>query len=203
MLMHWSFQTIPDITPCMVSNEDPRQHNHRDNAKTRRNIGHNASQWVQLLAFSLFNWSIDNAEAVINRGGIIFPIAEGVGEGEDWINNSVPNPTLPVHILCTSSLIHRSWRRLASKWLCWLDTDRGERESGDWQTKIFKLGLDLKLRSNKKMRTQSLISALLFDCIGQATSPRNQLESSSKNPQTHPRHHLPDCWRSRGSGELN
>ncbi len=33
------------------------------------------------------------------------------------VNNSVPNPTLPVHILCTSSLIHGSWRRLASKWL--------------------------------------------------------------------------------------
>jgi hypothetical protein len=31
------------------------------------------------------------------------------------------------------------------------------------------------------MRNQSLISASLFDCIGQATSPRNQLESSSKN----------------------
>jgi hypothetical protein len=38
---------------------------------------------VQLPAFSLFNRSIIDAEARINGRGIIFPIAEGVGGGED------------------------------------------------------------------------------------------------------------------------
>jgi hypothetical protein len=36
-------------------NEDPRQHNHRDNAKTRLNIGGDMSRRVQLPAFSRFN----------------------------------------------------------------------------------------------------------------------------------------------------
>jgi hypothetical protein len=44
MLTHTSFRTIPDVAPRVVSKEDPRQRNHRDNAKTRRNIGHNASR---------------------------------------------------------------------------------------------------------------------------------------------------------------
>jgi len=55
MLTHRSFRAIPDITPRVVSNEDPRQRNHRNNAKTRRNIGRDASRRVQLPAFSLFN----------------------------------------------------------------------------------------------------------------------------------------------------
>jgi hypothetical protein len=83
MLTHRSFWTIPDIAPCVVSNEDPRQRNHRDNAKMRRNIGRDTSQRVQLPAFSLFNWPIIDAEEAINGGGIIFPIAEGVGGGEN------------------------------------------------------------------------------------------------------------------------
>jgi hypothetical protein len=55
MLTHRSFQMIPDVAPRVVSNEDPRQRNHRDNAKTRRNIGPDVSRRVQLPAFSLFN----------------------------------------------------------------------------------------------------------------------------------------------------
>jgi hypothetical protein len=55
MLTHRSFQTIPDVAPRVVSNEDPRQRNHHDNAKTRRNIERDASCRVQLPAFSLFN----------------------------------------------------------------------------------------------------------------------------------------------------
>jgi len=55
MLTHRSFGTIPDMAPRTVSSEDPRQRNHRDNAETRKNIGRNASQRVQLPAFSLFN----------------------------------------------------------------------------------------------------------------------------------------------------
>jgi hypothetical protein len=105
MLMHWLFRTIPDIATRVVSNEDPRQCNHPDNAKTRRNIGRNASQRVQLPAFSLFNWSFKDAEETINGGGIIFPIAEGVGGGENWINNSVPNPTPPLCTFC-AHLVH-------------------------------------------------------------------------------------------------
>jgi hypothetical protein len=55
MQTHQSFRMIPDVAPRVVSNKDPRQPDHHDNAKTRRNIGRNASQWVQLPAFSLFN----------------------------------------------------------------------------------------------------------------------------------------------------
>ena len=55
MLTHRSFRTIPDVAPRLVSNEDPRQRNHRDNAKTRRSIGRDTSRRVQLPAFSIFN----------------------------------------------------------------------------------------------------------------------------------------------------
>ncbi len=43
MLTHRSFRTIPDVAPRVVSSKDPRQRIHRDNAKTRRNIGCDAS----------------------------------------------------------------------------------------------------------------------------------------------------------------
>ncbi len=85
MLMFWSFRTIPGIAPCMVSDDDPRQFNHLNNAKTRCNIGRHKSWQVQLPAFSLFNWSIDNIEA-INGRGIISPVAEGVRRGKSWKN---------------------------------------------------------------------------------------------------------------------
>jgi hypothetical protein len=39
MLTFRSFRTIPEIAPRVVLIEDPRQRNHRDNAKTRQNIG--------------------------------------------------------------------------------------------------------------------------------------------------------------------
>jgi hypothetical protein len=55
MLTHQSFRTIPDVAPRVVSNDDPQQRNHWDNAKTRRNIGRDTSRWVQFPAFSLFN----------------------------------------------------------------------------------------------------------------------------------------------------
>ena len=55
MLMHRSFRTIPDIHPCRVSSEDPRQCNNRDNAETRQNIGRDATRRVQLPAFSLYH----------------------------------------------------------------------------------------------------------------------------------------------------
>jgi hypothetical protein len=55
MLTFRSFHTVPNIAPRVVSNEDPRQRNHRDNAETRRNIGCDASRRVHLPAFSLFN----------------------------------------------------------------------------------------------------------------------------------------------------
>jgi hypothetical protein len=71
------------------------------------------------------------------------------------------------------------------------------------KTKNCKLGLDLNLQSGKKMRTQSLISASLFDCIGQATSPRDQLESSSKNPQTHPEASSSQSLKESGEGEFS
>jgi hypothetical protein len=43
MLTFWLFWTIPEIAPQVVLIEDPRQHNHHDNAKTRQNIGGNMS----------------------------------------------------------------------------------------------------------------------------------------------------------------
>jgi len=45
----WSFRHIPDITPRQIYSEDPRQCNHRNNAKTRRNIGDDKSRGAQLL----------------------------------------------------------------------------------------------------------------------------------------------------------
>ena len=50
-----SFQMIPDIAPSLVSNKDPRQCNHCNNAETRNNIGCERSRQEELLAFSLFN----------------------------------------------------------------------------------------------------------------------------------------------------
>jgi hypothetical protein len=35
------FWSIPDIAPRVVSSEDPRQCNHRDNVETRHNVGGN------------------------------------------------------------------------------------------------------------------------------------------------------------------
>jgi hypothetical protein len=43
MLTFWSFRHIPDLNPRWISSEDPRQRNHRNNAKTRRNIGNGKS----------------------------------------------------------------------------------------------------------------------------------------------------------------
>jgi hypothetical protein len=54
MIQFCSFRAVPDIAPRVVSTEDPRQRNHRDNAETRNNIGGNRSRRVQLPAFSLF-----------------------------------------------------------------------------------------------------------------------------------------------------
>ncbi len=128
MLTFWLFRTIPDIARCVVSKDNPRQCNHGDNAKTRCNIGCNKSQQVQLPAFSLSNWSINNAEA-INGGGIISPIAGGIRRGESWNNfqfQTQPPCTHLVHLL----LIHVLGRHLALKLLHWMDTDRGGRGQG-------------------------------------------------------------------------
>jgi hypothetical protein len=138
MLTYRLFWTIPDIVPRVVSNEDPWQRNHCDNTKMRRNIGCNASQWVQLPAFSLFNWPIDDAEEAINGGGIIFPITEGVGRGENWINNSIPNPNPPcaylMHIF--SNFTDRGGVWLQSCFVDWTLTEERER-AGDWQINFF------------------------------------------------------------------
>ena len=45
---------IPDMA-SRISHLDPRQRNHPDNAETRRNVGGNSAQRVQLPSFSLFN----------------------------------------------------------------------------------------------------------------------------------------------------
>ncbi len=67
MLNFCSFRHIPDICPRRIlidnppgihprriSTDDPQQCNHCNNAKTKRNIGRNKSQRVQLPAFSLY-----------------------------------------------------------------------------------------------------------------------------------------------------
>jgi hypothetical protein len=53
MLKFETHRHIPE--PPRVPNLDPRQHNHRDNAEIRRNVGGDLSHRVQLPAFSLFN----------------------------------------------------------------------------------------------------------------------------------------------------
>jgi hypothetical protein len=55
MIKFHSFRTIPDIASRVVSNKDPWQCNHCNNAKTRNNVGHDRSRRVQLPAFSFFN----------------------------------------------------------------------------------------------------------------------------------------------------
>jgi hypothetical protein len=54
MIQFWSFWTFLDIVSHIVSNRDPGQHNHHENAKTRNNIGGDRSRRVRLPAFSLF-----------------------------------------------------------------------------------------------------------------------------------------------------
>ncbi len=67
MLNFCSFRHIPDIHPQRIliddppgihprriSTDDPRQRNHRNNAETKRNIGRDKSQRVQLPAFLLY-----------------------------------------------------------------------------------------------------------------------------------------------------
>ena len=53
MLTFETHRHIPE--PPRVSNLDPRQHNHRDNAETSRSVGGDLSRRVQLSAFSLFS----------------------------------------------------------------------------------------------------------------------------------------------------
>jgi hypothetical protein len=53
MLKFETHRHIPE--PPRASGRDPRQHNHRDNAETRRNVGGDLSRRVQLPAFSLYN----------------------------------------------------------------------------------------------------------------------------------------------------
>ena len=54
MLRFEEFRHISDLAP-MISHLDPRQRNHPDNTKTRRNDGGNSNLQAQLPAFSLFN----------------------------------------------------------------------------------------------------------------------------------------------------
>ncbi len=49
-----SIDDPPGIHPRKISADDPQQRNHRNNAETKRNIGRNKSQRVQLPAFSLY-----------------------------------------------------------------------------------------------------------------------------------------------------
>ncbi len=65
----------------------------------------------------------------------------------------------------------------------WLDTDsdRGERESRDWQTKIFKLGLDLKLWSGEKWGLEVSFPPRFLIASDKQPVHAIKLESSSKN----------------------
>ncbi len=108
-------------------------------------------------------------------GGIISPIAEGVRGGESWNKISIPNPTPPCAHLVPFSPIHILWRRLASKLLCWLDADRGERESGDWQTKILNWAKYLKWWRAKNWDLKSHFQPCFSIASGQATSPHDQV----------------------------
>ena len=54
MLTFMSHRHIPDMEPRRVSNLDPRQRNHPNNAETRRNIGGDLSRRVRLPALTQF-----------------------------------------------------------------------------------------------------------------------------------------------------
>ena len=55
MIKNLSFTHVPNFEP-RVNQQDPRQRNHRDNAQTRYNMGHRATNVItELPSFSLYN----------------------------------------------------------------------------------------------------------------------------------------------------
>ncbi len=97
MLTFWSFWMIPDIAPCIVSNYNPWQYNHCNNAKTRHNNGRNKSQWVQLRLF-LFSSDQWTTQKQLMEEASSYQLLKVLGEGRVEITfNSKPNPLM--HIL--------------------------------------------------------------------------------------------------------
>ncbi len=96
MLMFWSFRTIPDISPYVVSRDDPQQCNHCKNAKMRHNIGCDMFWWVQLPA-SLFSTDQSTTEKRSMEEASSYRSLEASGEERVEITfNSKSNP------VCTS-----------------------------------------------------------------------------------------------------
>lgn len=93
MLTFMSHQHVLDMEPWWVSHLDPCQCNHPNNAKTRKNIGGNMTQWIQLSALAHF------ALAQSINGGSIF-CWPGTGWGWTGSKIAVPNPS---ELLCHAS----------------------------------------------------------------------------------------------------
>ncbi len=184
MLMHRSFWMIPDVPPCKVLYDDSRQRNHWDNVKTRKNIGHNMSWQVQLPAFSFFNWSINNAEQLVEEASSHW-LLKASGEGRVEINFRFQTQPPPVHILCT--FLEFMYHGGIWLWSCivdWMLTEERER-AGTGRPNKLNWAKYLKLQRGKNW-DWGLISNLAFQ-LHQDKQPVHviELESSSKNPQNH------------------
>ncbi len=57
LLTHMFHRHIPIYTSPLISNLDPRQHNHPNNAKTRINLGGDMAWQARLPAFAQFHWA--------------------------------------------------------------------------------------------------------------------------------------------------
>ncbi len=135
-----------------------------------------------------------------NRGGIILPIAEGVGGRESWNNFKFRTQSSSAHLVHLL-LIHILGRRLALKLLCWSIADRGRREQG-LAYKTSNLAQYLKFWREARWNSKVSFPHFLIH-IGLNNSPRNKkLEYNSKIPKPTLRHHVTDRWRHWGKGEL-
>ncbi len=122
--------------------------------------------------------------------------------GELNIKNSIPNPTpkctscAPMSDSCIGKVFGFNVTLLFG---CWMRRET----AGTGRPKILNhWAMYLKLRRGK-IGMWSLIFTSLFDCIGQATSPRHQIRVVLKIPNPTLRHHLSNCWRHWERRELN
>ncbi len=134
MLRFWSFRTIPDKTPCMVSNNNegsativamPRHDTILDAISHDR-----CSYWR-----SLFSIDWLRTQKQLMEGASSYQPLKALGEGRVEIT-FISKPTPPSEHLVHLLLIQVLGMSLASKLLCWLDADKGEREQFSWEEKV-------------------------------------------------------------------
>ncbi len=163
------FKWFPRLYLAWYRKRTPRQCNHRDNAKTRRNIGRNVSQQVQLPAVLFFSWSANDTGANYWRRHHLTNRWRHWERGELNSKNSIPNQT-PECTSCaptSNSRIGEAFGfKVTSLFGHWTRRERVEthrpKNSNHW-------AMYSKLRRDK-IGMRSLIFTSLFDCNG----PSNQ-----------------------------